>query len=194
MIALAVLAVIGIFFYAEISEAFSQIRDDTAEARDQAKVDIQDGVCDLHITFFAEVDNVLFSVPTELFYTMGIGTDHPEVASWFFDCSAPSLAFLPALDFNLLRENSFFVIGGEEHTMRLKVKAPNGDFRACERYPNLCKTIVIADGLVFTPHAVQKTFLIENIPFQDYIIEVSIEEFKLNGRSSGSPITYNVVT
>ncbi len=174
------------------SETVADIRDDTKEALDQAKVDFT-GNCDLHITFFGEIDSVLFSVPTALDFRFGDNTQHPEIAQWSFNCNPGSLDFTN-LDL-AFKGLSFFTIGEERNTLRLKIIAPDGSFRTCERYPTMCKDVVIpANKLINTPFAFQKTFLISDIPCRDYNIEVSIEAQKINGMPSGAPIIYTVDT
>lgn len=180
-----------VFLLSFASESIADITEDTKEAIDQAKVDFK-GNCNLHITFFGEIDSILFSIPTALDFRFGSNTQHPEIAQWRFNCNPGGLDFT---NLDMIQGLSFFTIGEERNTMRLKIIASDGSFRTCERYPTLCKDVVIpANKLINTPFAFQKTFLISDIPCKDYNIEVSIEAQKINLAPSGAPFIYSVVT
>jgi len=76
-----------VFLLSFASESIADITEDTKEAIDQAKVDFK-GNCNLHITFFGEIDSILFSLPTALDFRFGANTQHPEIAQWFFSLVA----------------------------------------------------------------------------------------------------------
>ena len=110
LVAIAIIAIVVLVFYDELSSAISDFFK-SEEEKEQAEVfDIKPVVnvplCDLAITFFGEIEHELFSLPTILRFEFGENTAHPEIAQFqFINCQQAQFqiaSFLPRLSTNII--------------------------------------------------------------------------------------------
>lgn len=108
-----------------------------------------------------------------------------EVAQQLFDLN---------LSVGDLQTNDVLALWDETYLMKLKVRSLDGvSFRECNSFnPELCKDIIFKAGLVQTPQTFEKTFLIKNLPLEEYNVEIVIEGQKINDLEPNQPFIYNV--
>jgi len=230
IIGLVIIAVVVLVFYEEVSAGFASFQSDAQTQVIQKELEITPTpgqiTCDLIITIFGEIEHKLFSLPTILRFEFGdegglfgISTNHPEVATWQFDCGFSQIAsFLPRLPtyLQIISENAPTKITNEQFqalnlspqelqsldlvnlastTYKMKLKIIDADnpikFRECGTlYPDLCRTVILPAGVVPEPFAFQKTFIIKDLPKQDYNIEITIEGQIINDLAANEPYLY----
>ena len=229
LIAIAIIAVVTLVFYDEISDAFGDFFK-TQEEKTQAEAfDIKPVIglptCDLAITFFGEIEHVLFSLPEILRFEFGANTAHPEIAEFqFLNCQQRQFqiaSFFPRLETNIkiiqeeiaqfeitpdqlaelnltpqeLRQLALLEPFGRDFQMQLKIRSVGQifEFRECSSFnPELCGIIKLPAGIIPEPFTFQKTFLITQLPLQNYNIEIVIVGERINDLETEQPFVYNV--
>ncbi len=231
LIAIAIIAVVVLVFYDEISDAFGDFFK-TEEEKTQAEVfDFKPVLglptCDLAITFFGEIEHELFSLPEILRFEFGENTGHPEIAQFqFINCQSAQFqiaSFFPRLETNIkifqeeitefeitpdqlaelnltpqdLRQLQPLLLEpfGRDFQMQLKIRSVGQlfEFRECSSFnPELCGTIELPAGIIPEPFTFQKTFLITQLPLQNYNIEIVIVGERINQLETQQPFVYNV--
>lgn len=184
LVALAIIGVVVIFFYDAIIDWIEDRREDAELLKFQRMHDIPKGLCTLNITFFTEVRNSFLLPPPfiDLFYELGGATAHPEIAEFFWNCRDGTQLFT----FDRLQqdlEGLFLIVFGDlEQSMDIKIKSIDGSgtFRTCPLYSTLCKKIVWKSDVEFPePVLVKKTYIIRDIPMNNYDIEFHVEGAKV---------------
>jgi len=229
LIAIAIIAVVGLVFFEEISSGFSSFFETVSVDETQKALDIKPisarPTCDLAITFFGEIEHELFSLPTILRFEFGENTNRPQIAEWqFINCQGSQTqiaSFLPRLATNIQifqQESAEFQITTDQlaelnlsptdiaqldlinlfetdYQMQLTVRpvGSGSTFRSCGAlFPDLCRTVTLPSGVVPEPFAFEKTFLIKNLPLQEYDIVIVIEGQRINDLEANQGFVYNV--
>lgn len=93
-----------------------------------------------------------------------------------------------------LATNDILLSVGQTVHLDLTVVAPNGGTRSYTGDPfcsELCSSISIPAGAVFVPKQYTFTFVVTNLPQQNYQLQVT-SELGFNGNGAGSPYMQNV--
>jgi len=198
IIGLAVIAIIGFMFYGMIVDGISQFRQDVQDTRVQGELDIQptpqQSVCNLRLDVFGEIDQILFSIPTELVIKLGNTQDHTEIASWNWSCGLNPFALFD-LSGKRLTELGVIAVGPDALNMKMELKAisPTGTFRSCSDHAEYCSEITINPAFVIpTPISFSETFFIGGIPQQSYDIEITVQNTKVNNKNPGNPVVCQI--
>jgi len=83
LVAIAILAIIGLIFYEYISEGFDSFKTEIVESEASEAYQIipeeNQEVCNLRLTVYGEIEYELFSIPVELRFEFGENTNNPQV-------------------------------------------------------------------------------------------------------------------
>lgn len=93
-----------------------------------------------------------------------------------------------------LATNDILLSAGQTVHLYLTVQAPNGGIRSYTGDPfctQLCSSISIPAGTIFVPKQYTFTFVVTNLPQQNYQVQVT-SELGFNGNNAGSPYIQNV--
>lgn len=234
LIAVAIILVVIVFFYSQVSEAYDAFFEKLNEGSTAGKLKPTAApgqeVCDLKIIVRGDIDHVLFSIPTILSWNFGEEStlfglwtiDHGAFESSWLSCNTPNtLSFfnmIPVPQIEKLTEpfdkiepiintdaklQSFSIanpefskltliaFGSSSYAMEISLHA--GDkFLDKNNKSGMTKTVLIGAGIIPEPIGFEKTFLIENIPRQDYELKVVIVDQKINDMPSNNPYVTNI--
>ena len=203
-----IVIIFTVMFYTQVSEAVGTVLNDLDETSVATKLKptaaAGQEICDAKIIIRGDITDEFGSVLTD--WRLGeesvlfglFHEDHGAFETVWLNCTKPeaALSFLnliPVLQLEKLEEAfqklSFFVSLTTE-TYDLEITLTSGE-RFFDRHnkAGMTKQITVESGLHPDPLGFKKIFLIENIPKQQYTLEVVIVGEKINGMTANKPYT-----
>ena len=194
LIALAILSIVGLIFYDEVKDGWDsfmsdQDDDDIAKVFGLTPTGTQE-VCSLRLDVYGEIEYLWYSVPVELRFEFGDNTNNPQVVEWkWFGCEGSDSESFSISDYLAQAElQSLISVVDTSYKMNLRLVDSNGNFKELDT--RVCCEIGV--GVIPTPIEFRETFLVKDIPKNNYDLEITIESQKINNKPTNSPYIYQI--
>ena len=191
LVAIAILAIIGLIFYEYISEGFDSFKTEIVESEASEAYQIipeeNQEVCNLRLTVYGEIEYELFSIPVELRFEFGENTNNPQVVvyEWKGCKGTENLSIYDYIEDAELQS----LINVVETDFTMKLRLVDNEKNNEEKSRKCCE---IPQGIVATPMEFYESFIFNDIPKKNYDLEIIIDGQKINNKITNSPYIYKI--